>query len=124
MNKGITIGIIVAVAAVLIYLLTRKGRVQVENGRSCIKVPSTIQRWQGDMKADWGVYGPAKKKYLGVDPESLQSEYIDGFFKAIDVQPNSKYVRKYAREIKQWLESGMADKHWNVELGELRCSGS
>jgi len=119
-HKALIIGLIAALAIVLVYLLTRKAS-SIKGGQGCITVPGGVQRWQGDMAADWGAYGPAKEKYIGVAPDSTESALVDGFFKAIDVQPHSKYVRKYSRQIKEWLESGRADKHWMVEQGELRC---
>ena len=124
-GKALIIGIIVAITLAVLYVLFRQqlfgALTGTENGRACVNVSPGTQTWQGDMKADWGAYGPAKEKYLGVSPESTESEYIDGFFKAIDAQPNSKLVRKYASQIRAWLDSGRADKHWMVELGELRC---
>jgi hypothetical protein len=123
MSKKIKIVILIGIILAVAYLILQHGQQVVKKGtKSCVDVPPDVQRWHGDMKADWGAYGPAKKRYIGLtDLESMESEYIDGFFKAIDAQPNSRLVRMYSNEIKAWLKSGRADRHWMVNLGELRC---
>lgn len=133
MSRKLTIIIIVTlIVGILVFYMFKssiKDYVAGLNGSNrgldgCVKVPPGTPEFSGDMKADWGAYGPAKTKYLGIpkaDLEGEQSQYVDGFFKAIDAEPNSKLVRKYSREIKAWLASGRADVHWMVERGELRC---
>ena len=118
-QKQLIIGGIVLAAIVALYFLYNSMAVPKGN---CLKVLPGTTPWQGDMKADWGAYGDAKRRYLNVEPETLESEYVDGWFKAADIQPHSKYIRRHTASIKAWLASGRADKHWNVGKGELRCS--
>ena len=124
MSRTLKIIIIITIVAGLIYLFIQHGKDIVKGStKSCVDVPPDVERWQGDMKADYGAYGPAKQRYIGItDLKGPESNYVDAFFKAIDVQPHSKLVRTYSNEIKAFIESGRADYHWMITKGELRCS--
>ena len=90
----------------------------------CVNVPKKFKSWSASFaETDWGQYGRSLDKYLGIDPDVQvqDKELVNGFFKAIDVEPRSEYVRYYQDDIRIWLDSNTSLPHWDVEKGILKC---
>lgn len=122
MSKGIKIVLIVVIViAVAFFFLIQKGKSIAGN---CISVPDGLSPWTNTFSGtDWGAYGRAREKYLGLDPNDVDSrDLVDGFFKGIDVEPKAAYVKYFQAEINNWIASGKSIPHWNMESpGMLRC---
>jgi hypothetical protein len=122
------IGILVAGAGVGLYFYNRRSNdlsVDPEMGiQGCIKVPGTFIEYTDDFsKVDWGQYADSLKKHLGIDKDdNTQRAYVEAFFKQINVEPRSAYVKYFQKDIKKYLESGPGLPHWDVEIGTLRCT--
>ncbi|WP_282783115.1 hypothetical protein [Phaeodactylibacter xiamenensis] len=127
MNKTVAIVAAVLLAVVGIgVILYRRGSVtakSIDNG-DCIRVPDDFIAWSGGFTStDWGAYGSAREQYLGMDPDDEAARnFVDGFFKAINVEPRSNYVKHFAREIKAYINSTSALPHWEIlNAGYMRC---
>ncbi|MCI4650853.1 hypothetical protein [Phaeodactylibacter sp.] len=127
MNK--TVGIIIAVVIALlglglVFYRRNDGGSNPITGGGCISVPSDFLSWSGSfLSTDWGAYGAARQQYLGMDPDDeAQRNFVDGFFKSINVEPRSNYVKHFAREIKAYINSTSALPHWEIPVaGYMRC---
>jgi hypothetical protein len=132
MMKGkywvLIIGILMAGAGVGIYFYTRRSNdlsVDPLNGlQGCIKVPNTFIAYTDDFsKVDWGAYAQSLQKHLGIaEEENAQRALVEAFFKQIDVEPRSHYVKYFKKDIQKYLQSGPGLPHWDVEIGTLRCT--
>ena len=127
MNKAIAISAAVLLAVIGIgVILYRRNSMSPEptgNG-DCIRVPSDFISWSGAFSStDWGAYGDARERYLGMDPDDEAARnFVDGFFKSIGVEPRSNYVKHFAREIKAYINSTSALPHWEIlNAGYMRC---
>lgn len=122
------VGILVTGAGVGLYFYNRRSNdltVDPETGiQGCIKVPGTFIEYTDDFsKVDWGQYASSLKKHLGIDQDdSTQRAYVEAFFKQINVEPRSAYVKYFQNDINKYLKSGPALPHWDVEIGTLRCN--
>ena len=128
MNKAVGIIIAVGIAllglALIFYRRERGGADTPATGSGCVSVPLDFIGWSGSfLSTDWGAYGAARKQYLGLDPDDeAQRHFVDGFFKAIDVEPRSNYVKHFEREIKAYINSTSALPHWEIPVaGYMRC---
>ena len=92
--------------------------------QGCVKVPSAFIAYTDDFsQVDWGQYAESLEKQLGIAVEDLtQRSYVEGFFKQIDVEPRSSYVKYFRKDLKKYLQSDSALPHWDVEIGALRCT--
>lgn len=91
--------------------------------KGCVSVPSNFTKWSNEFTGvDWGGYQQAINDYL---PEYADKEddkgRVAGFFKAIDVEPYSDYVRYFQEDIRQWMKSNESLRHWLVTKGYMRC---
>ena len=118
-----TVGIVIAVT-IAFYRRESGGEGAPATGKGCVSVPLDFIGWSGSfLSTDWGAYGAARQQYLGLDPDDeAQRHFVDGFFKAIGVEPRSSYVKHFEREIKAYITSTSALPHWEIPVsGYMRC---
>lgn len=92
--------------------------------RDCYKIPAGYAEWTNTfMGTDWGAYGSAVQQYLGINPDDEEGrQIVDGFFKAVNVEPTSAAVKNFRVEIKKYLSSNIAQRHWQMPgKGFARC---
>ncbi|HKK77083.1 MAG TPA: hypothetical protein VJ953_18535 [Saprospiraceae bacterium] len=122
------IGILLAGLGVGIYFYTRRSddlSVDPYRGiQGCVKVPSAFIAYTDDFsKVDWGAYADSMQKYLGIEKdEGGRRALVEAFFKQINVEPRSTYVKYFRKDIEKYLQSGPGLPHWDVEIGTLKCT--
>lgn len=125
---GIIIAAVVGLVGLVLVLRRREAGFSTDpiSGLDCISVPKDFIGWSGSFAStDWGAYGAARQQHLGIDPndDGIRA-FVDGFFKAIDVEPRSNYVKHFKREIRDYINSTSALPHWEVsQVGYMRCGG-
>ena len=88
----------------------------------CIDRPVLFKKWNEFNNTDWGAYADAIEKHLNISRDDKNTRaYIAGFFKAINVEPRSAYVKWYKNDILKWLKSNKSLPHWDIEIGILNC---
>jgi hypothetical protein len=92
--------------------------------QGCVKVPNTFIAYTDDFsKVDWGAYAESLQKHLGIEEDqSAQRAVVEAFFKQINVEPRSHYVKYFQKDIQKNLQSGPGLPHWDVEIGTLKCT--
>lgn len=92
--------------------------------QGCVKVPNTFITYTNDFsKVDWGAYAESLQKHLGIEEDqSAQRAVVEAFFKQINVEPRSHYVKYFQKDIQKYLQSGPGLPHWDVEIGTLKCT--
>ncbi|MEO0340747.1 MAG: hypothetical protein AAF242_16255 [Bacteroidota bacterium] len=121
----LAIGILAVGAGLGFYFYNRRSNdlsINQEGIQGCIKVPKRFKPWSAFKETDWGKYAKSMEKHLEVDQtDDTRRAIVEAFFKSIDVEPRSEYVRYFKKDIRRYLEKGPLLPHWDVEQGELRC---
>ena len=112
--------LLLGIGAYLYYRRSNALSIDATGIEGCIKVSGAFKPWQEFKQTDWGKYSKSLKKYLNIE-EDGQKALVEAFFKAINVEPRSEYVRYFQKDIKKWLEAGPGLPHWDTEKGYLRC---
>ncbi len=109
-----------------LYFYNRKSndlKVEVGMIQGCIKVPKRFKPWSSFEQTDWGKYAKSMEKHVQVSIEDKERRAIvEAFFKSVDVEPRSEYVRYFQKDIRKYLENGPLLPHWDVEQGHLKCN--
>ena len=131
MKGNTTIFMILGVALIggLVWYFTKRRKVQETKSdpktgdlKGCISAPANALGWTNEFTGtDWGGYAKAIQQYLPDYTDDQSGHLIAGFFKAIDVEPNSFYVRYFQDDLKEWMKSNTALPHWLVTKGAMRC---
>lgn len=122
------VGVFMAALGVGVYFFSRKSddlEVDPQLGiKGCVKVPATFIDYTDDFsKVDWGQYADSLQKHLGISKDDhTQRSYVEAFFKQINVEPRSTYVKYFQKDIKKYLSDGPGLPHWDVQIGTLKCN--
>ncbi|MEO0338107.1 MAG: hypothetical protein AAF242_02730 [Bacteroidota bacterium] len=123
------IGIVIAGAGLGLYFYNRSSdnlSVDPQIGiQGCIKVPNSFIAFTGDFsRVDYdGKYAGSIEKHISIrQDDHQQRSLVEAFFKEINVEPRSQYVKYFKKDIKKYLKAGPGLPHWDVNIGTLRCT--